>query len=350
MRHMVQRQPNDRRILPPVPERTIRFLLPGLLIITSLAPANAQTYLRNDTDTLHASGITLNEVLARSCCKDRVGFDYNGDEITSSSLDKDEFVEIVNTDRVAIDINGWQLADNNDTFTLSGLNPIPPQRAVILFTRNADVSNFDPGPENQVLSIPTFDLDNGEDLIALSNTTGLYVAVYWGNQQPLPSTFIGITPIGVDSVQKAWNGIAGTSITRTPDFTGDWTEHAEIIGDRTWSTNAEVILRNPRASPGRSFRATPLTNQNEIGLSRKSITLHAPYPNPANDWTTLHFSSDRSGPLDLRIIDTIGREVYRKRGTLHSGQQQLRIETAMWASGIYLISINRQTTSLVIAR
>lgn len=327
-----------------------RQVLILVLLIYWGVPAQGQGYLSNEAIPNLTAGITFNEILARSCCKNRVGFDYNADEITSSSDDEDEFVEIVNADTVAIDINGWQLADNNDTYTFFGLNPIPPRHGVIVFMRGANVSNFDPGTGNQVISVSGFDLDNGEDIIALSNPSGLYVAVYWGNRQPLANAFAGVTSVRVDSVQKAWNGIAGTSITRAPDYTGVWTEHAQIIGERIWSQNAEVSLRDPRASPGRSFMATALWRGDVPTSLGVSLTMSGPYPNPAHSSVTLMLATDRPLPLDLRIYDMIGREVYHRQDMLYPGEQKLEISTQEWVSGVYLVKANRQSTIFVVRR
>ena len=222
-----------------------------LILLLLNVPALSQGYLQNDESLNHASGITLSEILPGA------NVDYNADGAVSSANDKDEFVEITNTSRGPIDVNGWQIADNNNYYTLEGLDPINPGSYLIIFTRNADISNFSPGPGNQVLVVDDLALHNENDIVALKNTADVWVGVEWseaGEQQPLaPDWTFGDHAGSVPMIaHTTWAGQnEGRSAIR--DFSTDstWVEHPVLSGSFDWSVDGSISLENPSASPGR---------------------------------------------------------------------------------------------------
>lgn len=226
----------------------MRLISPIGLLFFLCSLLAAQGYLRNDAITTHTSGITLNEVSARSAVTD-----FNADGTTNGSTDKDEFIEIVNSANVSIDIGGWTLGDNSTEYVFPTPTVVPPGKAVIVFTRNADVSNFNPGAGNIVLSPPggsDLALANTNDAVGLKNTQGLYIAVHWGSGTLSASFLSGATLVGTDVALGSWN--SGQSQSRDPDYTGSWTQHPTIPGTVNWSNNSPTVtLTNPQGSPGR---------------------------------------------------------------------------------------------------
>ena len=216
------------------------------LLLAVWAGLAAQGYLQNDAVTTHTSGITLNEVSAKSAVTD-----FNADGVTSNTSDKDEFIEIVNSAGTAIDIGGWTLSDNNTQFTFPTPTVLQPGRAVVVFTQGANVSNFNPGSGNMVFSTAGMALKNTGDAVGLKNTSGLYIAVHWGSGTLDPDFVSGATLVGTDvALSSSWNN--GQSQSRSPDYTGSWIQHPTVPGTVNWSNNMPTVtLTNPQGSPGR---------------------------------------------------------------------------------------------------
>ena len=85
-----------------------------LLLIASVQYLFAQGYLRNDNTTTYTSGITINEISARSAITD-----FNCDGSVNSATDKDEYIEIINNFSSNINIGGWILGDNTTSYTFA---------------------------------------------------------------------------------------------------------------------------------------------------------------------------------------------------------------------------------------
>jgi hypothetical protein len=234
--------------------RKVTLLFFAFLLVYSFA--NAQGYLQNDDDATHTDGITINEISAYSY-GDGVGSpDFNADGEVRAG-DDDEFIEIVNSSPSSININGWTLGDNSTSvFTFPDIS-IPSDNAVVIFTRGATVTNFNPGPGNIVLSC-SFALNvSAGDAIGLRNTNGLYIEVNWEGGS-LNTAFLTGDPTLVEPsvTLDSWNEHQSQS--RNPDYTGSWAQHPTISGTVDWSNSIEppdgpgqVTLTNPQGSPGR---------------------------------------------------------------------------------------------------
>ncbi|MCS7229541.1 MAG: lamin tail domain-containing protein [Candidatus Kryptonium sp.] len=308
-----------------------------LLFLVFLAlpyKSSSQGYLRNDSVATHTSGITINEVSARSAI-----VDFNADGSTSTTTDRDEYIEIVNSSSEPIDISGWILGDNNYNYTIPSGTVLGPGNALVVFTNNADVSNFDPGPGNIVLSVPTtsFALANTNDAVGLKNSYGLYIEVYWGTGT-LNSTFTsGATLVGSRVRLESWN--EGQSQTRNPDYTGSWIQHPTISGVVNWSRNNPTrTLTNPKGSPGRyNYADIPLLVDfkflNEVP---NSFALYQNYPNPFNPITTIEFDIAKEADVKFEIFNLSGEkvvELINKR--LSAGRYSVVVNLGDMPSGVY---------------
>ncbi len=264
------------------------ILFVGLFFI--LNRANAQGYLRDDNITTYTSGVTINEV-----CANGSAFDYNADGSTSSSYDKDEFIEIVNNSDQTIDIGGWTLADNSTAyFVFPDPTYIAPGKAVVVFTAGADVTNFNPGAGNLVLSAPSgFRLSNSDDAVGLKNNDGLYITVKWGNGTLTADFTTGATLVGSEvTLSDSW--VAGQSQSRNPDYTGSWDFHPTITGTVNWSVDHTVTLTDPQASPGRKY-----------GLDQSlPVTLSSFGATVSNNAVLLQWRTESE-------VDNLGFEIYR---------------------------------------
>jgi hypothetical protein len=80
-----------------------------------------------------------------------------------------------------------------------------------------------------------------------------------------------------------------------------------------------------------------------------------PYPNPADDRLTLRASFDKSGPVSIRIIDTLGQTRLEQTHQAQSaGEQSLEFDTSSLTPGAYTVTIEswsyRASHSFVVLR
>ena len=86
-----------------------------------------------------------------------------------------------------------------------------------------------------------------------------------------------------------------------------------------------------------------LSIKNEIS-SLNAITLS---PNPAKDFTTLSFHLNDATTVDIQVVDALGRTVVSKsEGKMSSGAQEVRINTADLAAGMYLVKVATENGSI----
>lgn len=226
-----------------------------LLLIVNIQCLFAQGYLRNDNTTTYTSGITLNEISAISAITD-----FNCDGNVSTNPDRDEFIELVNNSIFDLDIGGWILGDNSTSYTFPSNTIIKAWHGLIVFTRGADVSNFNPGTDNLALSAvgaSTLALANTNDAVGLRNANNLYIEVKWGTGTVDASISSSATLVGSSVTLSSWS--AGITQTRNLDFTGNWSDSPTISGTINWSNDSPTItLTNPKGSPGRFVDGTPL--------------------------------------------------------------------------------------------
>lgn len=285
-------------------------------------------YLRNDACPDHTSGVTFNEISPQSVT------DFNADGEESSLNDKDEFVEIVNSGTDPIDVNNWVLGDNFDSFVLSGLNPIQPTHAVVVFTRGADVSNFDPGPGNQVIAATDLSLNNDGDSVGLKNNSGVFIAVKWSGGS-LNSAFRDGAALAGDSLEiSGW--AEGISQTRNPDYSGDWIAHGVVAGPHDWSVDGSVVLTDPRGSPGRTLDGIVLDVDDKTEIP-SGFTLSQNFPNPFNPETTISYQLSSLSDVRLVVYDMLGRVVHELfAGRQGAGEHTIRFRAKGLSSGVYM--------------
>ena len=81
-----------------------------------------------------------------------------------------------------------------------------------------------------------------------------------------------------------------------------------------------------------------------------SITLSAPFPNPATGVSEIKYQLDTAGPIEITVYDVAGRRVASllKAGNRPAGPGVVRLDGGAMASGVYFIRM--QTQSSVRAR
>ena len=77
-----------------------------------------------------------------------------------------------------------------------------------------------------------------------------------------------------------------------------------------------------------------------------TFTLLPNYPNPFNSQTTIPFTLDRAGRVELRVYDVLGREVQSLvTGHLSLGKHEMVWEAGGCASGVYLVRMSLLSTT-----
>ena len=102
-----------------------------------------------------------------------------------------------------------------------------------------------------------------------------------------------------------------------------------------------IIISNDRVNP--EFRIpVEVTTGNNVEFTTNPLdrdyTLSAPYPNPFNNTTQVHFSIPRSGLFTLAIFDLSGREmagIYD--GYLTAGNHQIEVQSGNLTAGVYIL-------------
>jgi hypothetical protein len=113
--------------------------------------------------------------------------------------------------------------------------------------------------------------------------------------------------------------------------------------------NKSVILA-PRTSDSPSFE-----DGNPIERPQAPFWVDEPYPNPADDRLTLRASFDKSGPVSIRVIDSLGRTRLEQTHQAQSaGEQSLQLSTSSLTPGAYTVTVeswsHRASHSFVVLR
>lgn len=86
------------------------------------------------------------------------------------------------------------------------------------------------------------------------------------------------------------------------------------------------------------------TGIRKLNASQMNVTL---YPNPTNGITTVKVNTVKGGEAKLAVVNTLGQLVLEKQITLNEGANTIQIDAKDFASGIYNISLDTQSGSIV---
>jgi hypothetical protein len=104
------------------------------------------------------------------------------------------------------------------------------------------------------------------------------------------------------------------------------------------NSNIDIFDDNP-AAPGAGF----------------PFWVDEPYPNPADDQLSFRASFDKSGPVSIRVIDSLGRtRLQQTHNAQSAGEQTLELDTSSLTPGAYTVTIeswsHRASHSFVVLR
>ncbi|MCH4551800.1 lamin tail domain-containing protein [Aestuariibaculum lutulentum] len=230
--------------------------------------------------------LIINEILADP---DAATGDANGDGIIDTS--DDEFVEIYNNGTSSVDLSDYTLEDGvalRHTFPAS---TILPANSFITIFGGGTPTNI-PGL-SQVASSGALGLNNGGDTVTLKNPSDVVVVTY---------TYGG-------------EGGDNQSISREPDFTGDFVLHTLIVANSV------------QFSPGAKNDGTALSNKNF------DIAGFKMFPNP----TSLGFvnvTAKSTSLMDIAVFDLLGKQVIKQ-------SVSNKLDVSNLKSGVYIMKITQ---------
>ncbi|SDM70506.1 Por secretion system C-terminal sorting domain-containing protein [Catalinimonas alkaloidigena] len=76
-------------------------------------------------------------------------------------------------------------------------------------------------------------------------------------------------------------------------------------------------------------------------VRHRSLTLYAPYPNPARDQLTVAFETQRPGDFTVTVVDVLGRVVHEEATTtLTAGKHRWSLPAHRWQAGWYVVRVS----------
>jgi hypothetical protein len=163
-----------------------------------------------------AYDVVINEILADPPSS---GGDANNDQIVNTT--QDEFVELINNSASSVNISGWTISDASGGGTIRHTFPtgtvLQSQCGIVVFGGGSPTGQVG-GMQSQVASTGTLSLNNAGDTVTLLDAKGLLVDDH---------------AYGVEGGQD-------TSLTRSPDVTGDFVLHNSIMGAAAFSAGKKV--------------------------------------------------------------------------------------------------------------
>lgn len=216
-----------------------------------------------------------------------------------------------------------------------------------------------PGVEiiNCTISGNNADIMGGGVYIATFSHSDLLNTVVWGNwAADYPAMFVMMTDTVIAEYCNIEGGYEGDgNIDADPlfvdggnlDFNLTWANYP--VEDSTKSPcidagNPEQLYIDPdgtRNDMGVYYfeQMAAVNDMTDLSLP-EHFQLFAPYPNPFNASTTIPFTIDRAGKVEMTVYDILGREVRVLHATpLQAGTHEVIWNTEGMASGVYIVRL-----------
>jgi hypothetical protein len=147
----------------------------------------------------------------------------------------------------------------------------------------------------------------------------------------------------------------GESITLTTAYV--WRRGADFLDSVSLVREAagDLHQRKDVLTALRDFPTTEFIDGNPPESPQFPFWVDEPYPNPADDRLTFRASFDKSGPVRIRIIDSLGRTRLEQTHQAQSaGEQSLELDTSSLSPGAYTVTVeswsHRASNSFVVLR
>ena len=77
--------------------------------------------------------------------------------------------------------------------------------------------------------------------------------------------------------------------------------------------------------------------------STSSFSIEKAYPNPVKDIVTIELQAEKSGDLQVSLINILGTEVKKWYNFyVNPGEQSLKIDLSQFKSGVYILRITKK--------
>jgi hypothetical protein len=229
---------------------------------------------------------------------------------------------------------------------------------------------------------------NNDGFVDGIDSTGGY-ALYYNSRASMPNA--GISANG--EIYLSFSGYTETAdngsqvfrhiyITKSSDGGSTWKDPVDVTPHDMWNGMQECVFAsmNPVIDdkirivyqkdfePGLAVRGDEdMVDNNEIiyleidtvGLFGTSVSVNdiknttqfTVYPNPANDYTSIAISLDKTEKVILTIVDLLGKEISKEEKVLFSGKTTERLDVSNFQNGVYFINLqvgNKITTQKLV--
>ncbi|MDB9910442.1 T9SS type A sorting domain-containing protein [Flavobacteriales bacterium] len=239
--------------------------------------------------------------------------------------------------------------------------------------------------DNWIVQAPDL---NGDGIVGGVDSTGGY-ALYYASRASMPNA--GISANG--EIYLSFSGYTETAdngsqvyrhlyITKSSDGGSTWKTPVDVTPNVSWIGMKECVFGSmvPTVDdkirivfqmdnePGLIVRGDEdLVDFNDIvyieidtvGLFGTSVSVNdiknttqfTVYPNPANDYTSIAISLDKTEKVILTIVDLLGKEISKEEKVLFSGKTTERLDVSNFQNGVYFINLqvgNKITTQKLV--
>ncbi len=229
---------------------------------------------------------------------------------------------------------------------------------------------------------------NGDGIVGGVDSTGGY-ALYYASRASMPNA--GISANG--EIYLSFSGYTETAdngsqvfrhlyITKSSDGGTTWKTPVDVTPNVSWIGMKECVFGSmvPTVDdkirivfqmdnePGLIVRGDEdLVDFNDIvyieidtlGLFGTSVSVNdiknttqfTVYPNPANDYTSIAISLDKTEKVILTIVDLLGKEISKEEKVFYSGTTTERLDVSNFQNGVYFINLqvgNKITTQKLV--
>ena len=227
--------------------------------------------------------------------------------------------------------------------------------------------------DNWIVQAPDL---NGDGIVGGVDSTGGY-ALYYASRASMPNA--GISANG--EIYLSFSGYTETAdngsqvfrhlyITKSSDGGSTWKTPVDVTPNVSWIGMKECVFGSmvPTVDdkirivfqmdnePGLIVRGDEdIVDFNDIvyieidtvGLFGTSVSVNdiknttqfTVYPNPANDYTSIAFSLDKTEKVILTIVNLLGKEISKEEKVLFSGKTTERLDVSNFQNGVYFINL-----------
>jgi hypothetical protein len=305
---------------------TIEFQLSSATGGENVSIGSPSKFKLTIVDDEYVHPLVLNEVLTDppsddAATTDVVEGDANGDGSRSASAD--EFVELVNTNSIDLDISGFTISDNSGLrHTFAEGSIISGGGVAIVFGGGSPTGDFGGADIVTTASGNSLSLNNAGDRVIINDKNGNQIIEFeWGGSTP-------------------YDGGSDQSLTRDPELSGDFVLHTTTVAGGVYSPGTQAdgsafdIGVNDPTTVQFALREFTLANEDgsynledysiEVAISNPSATI-------ATQVEVVFTASDNGSASDIN--DYVGEVMTFSSGTSDSQNSVVKITNANIALG-----------------